>query len=69
MEHSESLNVVESNLNSMQTLVLHFPTETTPILLVFEEETPLGIHIGNDDFEKVGEYLGIFQLILFQASP
>ena len=29
MEHLKPLKMVDSNLNSMQTLVLHFPTETS----------------------------------------
>ena len=60
MEDLEPLKMVESNLNCMQTLVLHFKTKTTPILLVFEEETTFGIHVRKEDFGESRRVSGDF---------
>ena len=51
--------MVESNLNSMQTLVVYFRTETSPIFF-FEEETALGIHIENEHFRESRRVTGDF---------
>ena len=70
MEHIESLQVEESNLKSMQTLVFHLPTETSPKFLVFEEERHiLASLLEMKILEKIEESLGTFHLVLFWVSP
>ena len=69
MKHSEPLKMVESNLNSMQTLVLDFPTETSPKFLGFEEERHLLANILEMKIlEKLRESLGTFQMVSFRVS-
>ena len=63
LQHGAS-RILQDVRNAFETLLLQFPVEKSPILLVFEEErereTPFGIHIGNEDLGEDRRVSGEF---------